>query len=88
MNIEMIWKNIRLYEGEIFRTVSGVEYRYTVYNEGYIFINDDRRRMITKKQFNSAILINNPTPSKIKSAGIWGPSYVCGIITDKRIISP
>ena len=35
----------------------------------------------------AAITIDNPTPSKIKSENIWGPSYVYGIITDERIHS-
>ena len=31
-----------------------------------------------------ALLIDNPIPSKI---GGWAPSYICGIITDYRIIN-
>ena len=84
MNIEMLWKNIQLCEGEIFKTVRGVEYKYVIYND-YLLINDDKRRKITKDSLQEAITIENPSPSKIQQENIWGPSYVCGIITDKRI---
>ena len=48
MNIETIWNKIKLYEGETFRTVRGIEYTYEV-NEDYILINDDKKRRITKE---------------------------------------
>ena len=84
MNIETIWSNIKSNEGETFRTIRGVEYTYVVV-EDYIFINNDKKRRITKDSIKTAITINNPSPSKIQKQGIWGPSYVWGIITDKRI---
>jgi hypothetical protein len=84
MNLEKIWQNILRYEGETFKTIRGIEYRYVVYND-YLLINDDKKRRITKDSFQSALLIENPTPSKIQNEKIWGPSYVYGIITDKRI---
>ena len=84
MNIETIWSNIKSHEGETFRTVRGVEYTYVVV-EDYILINDDKKRRITKDLIKIALTINNLSPSKIQREGIWGPSYVYGIITDKRI---
>ena len=53
--------------------------------EDYILINNDKKRRITKDSIKTAITINNPSSSKIQKQGIWGPSYVWGIITDKRI---
>lgn len=85
MNVDMIWNNIKYREGEIFKTVRGIEYKYVVYND-YILINDDEKRKITKESIEKALKIENPTPSKIQREGIWGPSYICGIITDGRII--
>ena len=84
MNIETIWHNIKSNEGETFRTIRGVEYTYVVV-EDYILINNDKKRRITKDSIKTAITINNPSSSKIQKQGIWGPSYVWGIITDKRI---
>ena len=84
MNIETIWKHIRFCEGQAFKTVRGVEYTYLVY-DNYLLINDDKRRKITKDSLITALTITNPTPSKIQRENILGPSYVYGIITDKRI---
>ena len=84
MNIETIWNNIKLHKGETFKTVRGIEYTYVVV-EDYILINDDKKRRITRDAIKTAITIKNPSPSKIQEEGIWGPSYVYGIITDKRI---
>lgn len=84
MNIETIWNNIKSNEGVAFRTIRGVEYTYVVV-EDYILINNDKKRRITKDSIKTAITINNPSSSKIQKQGIWGPSYVWGIITDKRI---
>ena len=85
MNIDVVWKNIQLCEGETFQTVRGVSYSYVFYGD-YILINDDKRRRITKEHFAKAIEIINPSSSKLSRENIWGPSYVCGMITDKRIM--
>ncbi len=86
MNFEIIWNNIKLCEGETFKTIRGKEYRYVIYSD-FLLINDDKKRKIAKGSFEKAMLIENPSPSKIKNEGIWGPSYVYGIITDGRIVS-
>ena len=76
--------NIIKNENEIFRTIKGIPYTYIVKND-FILINNDKKRRITKDAVAQALLIENPSPSKLNSAGIWGPSYVYGIITDNRI---
>ena len=83
MNIETIRNNIKFHEGEIFRTVRGIEYSYVVI-EDYILINNDKKRRITKDSIETAIAIKPLSPSKILKEGIWGPSDVYGIITDER----
>lgn len=84
MNFEKIWKNIQFCEGETFTTIRGVEYKYVLYND-YLLINNDPKRRIPKQSLQNALEITNPTCAKIGKEGIWGPSYVYGIITDKRI---
>ena len=81
-NIDTVWSNICEYEGELFYTITGIEYTYTVKND-YILINDDCRRRISRKNFSKALEIENPTPSKIN---MRGQSYIFGIITDRRIV--
>ena len=85
-NIDRVWKNICKYEGETFHTIRNIEYKYVV-KEDYILINNDPRRKIKKSAIEKAIRIENPTPSKINKENIWGPSYVYGMITDRRIFS-
>ena len=86
MNINTVWAKIIKYQNEIFITKRGIPYTYSV-EEKYVVINDDCRRKISKDYFEKALLIENPTPQKIQSEGIWGPSYIYGIITDERISS-
>ena len=86
MNIEAVWHNIELHEGEVFRTVKGVEYVYVVYND-YFLVNNLPSRRITKAMIQKAIALENPTVSTIGVEGCRGPSYIWGIITDRRIRS-
>ena len=84
--LEKVWANIIRHEGEAFYTVARkIPYQYTV-KEEYILINNDKKRRITKKSLERALLIANPTPKKIQNEGIWGPSYVCGLLLDNRIL--
>lgn len=82
--IDRLWRNICIHEGETFYTVRKIGYRYTV-KDNYILINNDPRRRIAKTHFEKALQIKNPSPAAINREGIWGPSYVYGIITDSRM---
>ena len=83
--IDKVWAKICKYEGETFYTVSRKKpYTYVIV-DGYILINNDKRRKVTKSALEKAISINNPTPTALKRENIWAPSYICGIITDSRI---
>ncbi len=83
--IDKVWENICKCEGETFFTISRkTPYTYVV-KDNYILVNNDIRRKITKAALEKALTLINPTPSKIQKENIWGPSYVCGIITDIRI---
>ena len=82
--IDKVWANICKHEGDVFHTATNIEYNYVV-KENYILINNDYRRKITKTNLSKALEIQNPTCAKIGNAGIWGPSYVYGIISDYRI---
>lgn len=84
MNTESIWNNIKRYEGEIFSTITGKSYSYSVHGD-YLIVNGINGGKIKKDSFEKAIRIADPTPKKIESAGCWGTSYVYGIVTDKRI---
>ena len=80
-----IWLNVLKNENEVFKTAREIPYTYTVKNDA-ILINNDKRRKITRNAIERALKISAPTPSKIEKEGIWGHSYVYGIITDSRIV--
>lgn len=84
MDIETVWKNIQLCEGETFYTIRGEKYTYSVYGD-LLMVDGIKAGRITKNTLAKALNINNPTPRKIELAGCWAPSYIYGIITDKRI---
>lgn len=82
--IDKIWTNICKYEGETFFTQKRkTPYTYVIKDDYIVINNNVRRGRITKEMLESALSIENPSPSKI---GGWAPSYICGIITDYRII--
>ena len=83
-NIDKVWANICKHEGEVFYTSKRkTPYTYVIKDEYIVINNNLRRGRITKEMLEIALMIKNPTPSKI---GGWAPSYICGIITDYRII--
>ena len=84
MNIETVWNNIKRHEGEIFFKKRGGKYTYTVHND-VVIIDGIKAGRITKSTLSKALSVPNPTPRKIELAGCWGPSYIYGIIVDKRI---
>ena len=82
--IDKVWANICKHEGETFYTQKRKKPFTYVVKDNYIVINNDARRgRITIENIEKSLLIANPIPAKI---GGWAPSYVCGIITDSRII--
>ena len=84
MNIETVWNNIKLYEGETFYTKRGREYTYSVYSD-FLMVNEIKSGRITKNSLVKTLNVDDPTPGKIGLAGCWGNPYIYGIITDKRI---
>ena len=83
-NIDTVWANICKHEGETFFTQKRkTPYTYVIKDDYIVIDNNVRRGRITKEMLENALLIENPIPSKI---GGWAPSYICGIITDYRII--
>ena len=82
--IDKVWANICKHEGETFFTQKRkTPYKYVIKNDYIVINNNAKRGRITREMLENALLIENPTPSKISG---WAPSYICGIITDSRII--
>ena len=82
--INMVWSNICRYEGETFFTQKKKKaFTYVVKDDYIVIDNNVRKGRITKDMIENALSIDNPIPSKIDG---WAPSYICGIITDYRIV--
>lgn len=87
ITLDNVWASICKHEGQTFLTVARKQpYTYVIKND-CILINGDAKKSVSKEALEKALSIENPTRSKIEEEGIWGPSYVYGIITDKRILS-
>ena len=84
MNIETVWNTIKGHAGETFYKRRGGTYTYSIYND-VIIVDGIKAGRITKSTLEKALNIPNPTPKTIELAGCWAPSYIYGIITDKRI---
>lgn len=85
-NIDKVWSNICKHEGEIFLT-SARKKKYTyIIQDDYIIVNDGKGKKIKKEGIERALNIQNLTRAKIEEEGIWGSSYVYGILTDERIL--
>ena len=77
-----IWDNVKLYQGEVFKTVTGLEFTY--YVDGNILHHTRSKATISKSCFEKAVQLNPQKPSDLHNA-VAGPSYVYAIISDKRL---
>ena len=83
-DINLIWSKIIKHQRENFYTIRGKLYTYIVEDDN-IIIPHVKNGRIPKNNIEKALAVKNPSPQKIGLAGVWGPSYVYGIITDDRI---
>ena len=80
--MEAIWENIKRHEGEVFYTVSGLEFTNQV--DGEKLIHTRSKVAISKSAFEKAIILNPQKPSDLHN-DVVGPSYIYAIISDSRI---
>lgn len=85
-NINSIWENIIRHEGDVFYTVTGLEFTYEVIGNAIQIYRDEKhgQKTISKNNFEKALSYQQ-YDSKEFSNKIWGPSYVRGILEDYRI---
>lgn len=88
MDIERIWQNIKQHEGEIFETVSGLEFTYVLVDDHTIkpYRDGESRWDLSKNLFEKALKYRGNYSSKEFNNRIIGSSYVRGLLEDKRII--
>lgn len=84
MNIELIWKRIESFSGEVFYTKTGKPYTYHVKNQLVVLENTNQN--IHMSCFEKALSVSNPCVAEFNKLNLRGASYIYGIITDPRII--
>ncbi len=83
MDFQSIWLNIINCEGQTFKTVRGLPFKYRV--EDNYLIPDRTNYPLAKSEFKKAAAIPNlQGPGQINDL-VRGPSYVFAILSDKRI---
>ena len=82
-DFERIWRKIKALEGEKFFTKTGLPFTYEI--DGIALYPDRTKYRISKKDFEKAYsMVPLDGPGEIIHI-VRGPSYVWGILHDKRI---
>ena len=81
--VDLIWRNLKLHEGERFLTKKGCPFSYRIRNDYIVLLNTPRT--IPKWQVEEALGIQADT---VTAYGKYqGPSYLFSLLHDPRIIS-
>lgn len=85
-SIEEVWRRISAHTGEVFTTISGLPFTYTV--AGNVLRTDVTDYNLTASEFQKAVcLLPLSGPGKISQI-VRGPTYVWAILHDHRVLSP
>jgi hypothetical protein len=80
--IELVWKRIKEYEGEIFKQIRGGEFTYNV--KGNVLELSRTNRSISKTVIEEALKYV-PLENTVLVQNLQAPSYLYAILMDKRI---
>lgn len=80
---EKIWSRIIENEGENFKQIKGKEFTYRIVGNGLQLSTTNQ--MISKSVIENAIELL-PIENTVPFQHLRAPSYLCAILTDKRII--
>lgn len=84
MDIDSFWRKLKEYEGEVFHTVTGLEFTYSFESENAIKVSR-AERLLTKNNFNKAIeQLPLDGPGEISKI-VQGSAYVFSLLTDPRM---
>lgn len=84
MDIKEVWKRITSHAGELFYTKRGVPYTYHISGQRIVLENTNRN--IPYRDIERALSLPDLSVTKLNQINVQGPSYLYGIITDRRII--
>ncbi|SHJ50584.1 hypothetical protein [Pseudobutyrivibrio xylanivorans] len=87
MDAKKAWENVILHEGETFKTVSGLEFTYTMSREKNSFKTSRTNYSLGKTNFEKACALMPAENTKFLSDnGVRGQAYVFALLTDPRIV--
>lgn len=82
-DIEAVWARLHAVEGEVFKTVSGLEFTYAMKRDALVV--DRARQNLPKSQFAKALaLVPLEGPGAI-SKRVRGPFCIWAILHDARV---
>ena len=82
-DFEAVWERVRKYQGETFRTISGLEFRYTV--RGHVVRPDRAQGGISKSAFSKAWDEWPVIGPGVFGDRVRGSAYVWAILSEPRI---
>ncbi len=85
MDFEQVWSRIRTHEGELFHTVTGLPFTYTV--PGNYLRVDRTVRNLSRTNFRKAADLMPAPSGPAALAGLQGASYTWAILMDPRVRS-
>ena len=85
IDIEMVWRRLKQHEGEDFRTVRGLAFKYSFRDEQ--FIPSRTKYQIGKAEFIKAFDLYPFKKVSDMGSIVRGGSYVFAVLTDPRIRS-
>lgn len=80
---ESVWQRIRHYQGETFKTITALEFRYVV--TGHVVTHDRAKGGISKSAFAKAWDEWPVVGPGVFGKRVRGSAYVWGILNDPRI---
>ena len=85
MNFDNVWARMISHAEEMFYTKTGIPFSYRI--SGHLVILENTNRNIPYSDFETALSLPDLGITKLKKLNLQGPSYIYGILTDKRIIA-
>lgn len=84
--VDYVWKKMQEHEGETFHTKTGLDFTYKMHNGYFVSSRVRNGYNIGKSDIQKALEVwSCKGPSNIPQS-VRGPTYVWGILNDKRIL--
>ena len=86
VSIIEVWSRIKEHEGDTFKTITGLEFSYSIDGDNIISSSPETDVNIPKSHVEKS-LERVPLKDTTEIQDLMGPSYLWGILNDERISS-